>query len=62
MSDEIRIAPPVVPLESTITKTQSNTEAGRDPKDRRPPKRKSRMDSDLQNGSTNEEHKLDVLI
>jgi len=75
MSDAIRIATTVTPLESSISKTQSNTEAGRNPKDRRLPKRKLNMASELQSGlqpevrdeSTNElqgreVHQLDVII
>jgi len=74
MSDAIRIATTVTPLESPISKTHSNTEAGQNPQDRRPPKRKLKMASELHNKSKGdlknefadlqerEEHQLDVLI
>ena len=78
MSDAIRIATTVTPLESPISKTHSNPEAGRNPQDRRPSKRKSKLASELHNELKNdlkselknefvdlqerEEHQLDVLI
>ena len=74
MSDAIRIATTVTPLDSPISKTHSNTEAGRNPQDRTPPKRKAKMASELHNAfkdglknefedlQEREEHQLDVLI
>ena len=70
MSDPIRIPIAITPLDSPISKSQSNPESGRNLQDRRLAKRKAKMAAELHGSSQNkfadpwesEDHQLDVLI